>query len=85
MGCHGSYLVDFALDLVLHLFVFDLEALDHLLAEVGSLGQFLLYLLVNSDVSVERVDLLLHLVVLRQQLFSLLRLVLQLNRQLRVL
>lgn len=72
-------------NLVLQLLVFDLQSLDDLLAEVGSLGELLLDLLVDGDVPVECVDLLLHLVVLGQELLGLLRLVLQLVRQLVIL
>ena len=49
------------------------------------LGELLLDLLVDLDVSLERLNLRLHFVVLEEQLLSLLRLILQLSGQLVVL
>ena len=62
-----------------------LEALDDLLAEMRAFREFLLNLFVNLDIAFERLNLSLHLVVLEEQLLSLLRLVLKLSRQLVVL
>lgn len=64
---------------------FRLESLDDFLAEVGSLGQLLFHFFVDLDFSLVRLDLLLHLVILKDQDLCLLRLVLQLGRQLVVL
>jgi hypothetical protein len=52
---------------------------------VRPLGKLLLDLLVDLDVSLERLNLRLHFVVLEEQLLSLLRLILQLSGQLVVL
>lgn len=57
-----------------------LEALDDLLAEMRAFREFLLNLFVNLDIAFERLNLSLHLVVLEEQLFCLLRLVLKLSR-----
>lgn len=42
--------------------IFFLQSLDNFLAEVGSLGEFLLYLLVDQNVSLQGINLSLHLV-----------------------
>lgn len=73
-----AHLISLAIDLILKFLIFDLQTLDHFLAEVGSFCEFFLDLFVNSDVSVEGIDLLLHLVVFGQQLFGLFRLVFEL-------
>jgi len=52
---------------------------------MGSLSKFFLDFLMYFDIPLECFDLRLHLIVLVEQLFSLLRLVLQLSRQLVVL
>ena len=57
-----------------------LEALDDFLAEMRAFREFLLNLFVNLDIAFERLNLSLHLVVLEEQLFCLLRLVLKLSR-----
>ena len=74
-----------SINLVLQLLVFDLQSLNNLLAEVGSLGELLLDLFVNSDISVECINLLLHLVIFGQKLLGLFRLILQLISQLVIL
>lgn len=67
------------------LVVLSLEALDDFLAEVGPLGQLFLDFLVDLDLALVSLNLLLHLVILEDEDLGLLRLVLQLGRQLVVL
>lgn len=62
-----------------------LQSLDDFLAEVRSLGQLLLNFLMNVNVTDERLNLLLVLIVLQEQFLSLLRLELELGRELTVL
>ena len=69
----------------LELLILFFEAFDDLLAEVRPLGELLLNFFVNRDVPVQRLDQGLLLVILRHELFSLLRLILQLARQLYIL
>ena len=83
---HLGYLIIVAL----LLFLFEggrlsLKLLNDLLAEVRSLGQLLLHVLVDADLTFKPLDGLLHLVVLEQQLLSLLRLMVQLGSQLMIL
>ena len=90
MGAHGTRSAHhslWTLDLVERLCVGELllEPLDHFLAEVASLGELLLDLLVDLDLALVRLDLRLHLVVLEDEDLGLLRLVLKLGRQLMVL
>ena len=90
MGAHGTRSAHhglWTLDLVEGLCVGELllEPLDHFLAEVASLGELLLDLLVDLDLALVRLDLRLHLVVLEDEDLGLLRLVLKLGRQLMVL
>jgi len=61
------------------------KTLDHLLAELRPFGELFLDLLVDFDVSFERLDLGLHLVVLVNELLSMHGLVLQLSCKLLVL
>lgn len=68
-----------------HFSQFLLETLDDLLAEVGPFGELLFDFLVDLNLPLVGFDLLLHLVVLVNQNFSLLRLMLQLCRQLVIL
>lgn len=65
--------------------ILNLKSLYDFLAEVTPLGKLFFHVLVNDDVSVQVVDFQLHLVVVCKQLLSVLRLVLQLICQLRVL
>ena len=62
-----------------------LESLNDSLAVVRALGQLLLHFLMDVDIAAQRLNLLLVLVVLHQELLRLLRLELELCRQLRVL
>lgn len=62
-----------------------LKALDDLLAEMRALRKLFLNFFVNFDIALKRLYLSLHLVVLEQELFSLLRLILKLGCQLMVL
>ena len=90
MGTHGTWTTChslWTLYLVERLCVGELllEPLDHFLAEVTSLGELLLDLLVDLDLALVRLDLCLHLIVLEDEDLSLLRLMLQLGGQLMVL
>lgn len=62
-----------------------LETLDDFLAEMRALRKLFLNLFVDFDIALERLYLSLHLVVLEQELLSLLRLILKLGCQLMVL
>ena len=62
-----------------------LLSLDNFLAEVRTLGQFLLHLLVDLNLALVRLNLLLHLVVLVDKNFGLLGLMLQFGGKLMIL
>ena len=62
-----------------------LEASDHFLRFVSSLGQLLFYLLVQGDVALQDFDLLRHLVMRLHELLCVFGLVVELSRQLVVL
>ena len=58
--------------LSLQVFNLLLESFDDLLAEVGSLCQFLLHFFMNVDVTLKHINLILHRVCLLEQQFRLL-------------
>ena len=62
-----------------------LLSLDNFLAEVRTLGQFLLHLLVDLNLALVRLNLLFHLVVLVDKNFGLLGLMLQFGGKLMIL
>jgi len=74
--------------LILHIFhILDLlfQSLYNFLAEMTSLGKFLLNLFMNLNISLQGFNLSLHLIVSVQELLRLLWLVLQLSGQLMIL